>query len=80
MTPERRAAQLAAEVKLYCGDMPFGWAQQIEVAVEQAIAAAVAEEREACAKVAEGVGGERQEWGTAALLIAADVRARGETD
>jgi hypothetical protein len=49
LTPEQRAANVVFNMRMPQGDLPNGWANDIEERIADAIRAAVLAEREACA-------------------------------
>lgn len=89
---QRFAALVAAAVAPVCGECgksaAEGWALYcVQCSEDSMVKAAVAEEREACARIADSYGGPKEpmmvgdmEAGAynAAEAIAADIRARGE--
>lgn len=51
MIPHHEAKRLAEELRLYDGDIPSGYAAEIEVAIARLLSDALTEEREACARL-----------------------------
>lgn len=76
MTPKERAREATWEAG--CPDWTSDDQEQLEAAVEQAIIAAVLEEREACAKVCDERAEGDVEWYMRLFAegIAEDIRAR----
>lgn len=86
MTPKERAAKVAAETDLHSGDSPEIWAlmveDQIAAAIREAEAEAEArgraEEREACAELAQHWPGCTEAGVWPGEEITAAIRARGQ--